>query len=67
VSEAHQPSDADGLPAGAPSASGEPLEALRRALETVDREPVADRVAHFEQANETLTRELAELDELTSG
>jgi hypothetical protein len=65
VSEAHQPTDADGSPPGEPSR--EPLEELRRGLETVDREPVADRVTRFEQANETLTRELAELDELTSG
>ena len=43
------------------------LETLRRELATVDDAPVAERVARFEQVNETLSRELAELDELTSG
>ena len=43
------------------------LDELRRELATVDEQPVADRVARFEHANEVLTRELAELDELTSG
>jgi hypothetical protein len=43
------------------------LTELRRVLAAVDDEPVADRVARFEHANEVLTRELAQLDELTSG
>ncbi len=45
----------------------ERLEQLRRELAEIDEQPVADRVARFEQANEVLARELAELDELTGG
>jgi hypothetical protein len=48
-------------------AAPDALAELRRVLATVDDEPVADRVARFEHANEVLTRELAQLDELTSG
>ena len=48
-------------------AASDALEELRRTLAVVDEEPVADRVARFEHANDVLTRELAQLDELTSG
>ena len=40
------------------------LEGLRAELEAVDQVPITDRVAVFERANETLARELAELDEV---
>lgn len=45
----------------------EALERLRHELAEIDDHPVADRVDRFEQANEVLARELAELDELTGG
>jgi hypothetical protein len=50
-----------------PGPGPDALEELRRVLARVDEEPVADRVGRFEHANEVLTRELAQLDELTSG
>ena len=45
----------------------EAFEQLRRDLAEVDGVPVAERVEHFERANEVLASELAALDELTSG
>jgi hypothetical protein len=42
----------------------DPLVALRTELEELDQLPVAERVARFERANETLARELALLDEV---
>lgn len=49
--------------ADTPSAD-DPLVALTATLETADQQPVGDRVATFERANEVLTRELAALDEV---
>jgi hypothetical protein len=43
------------------------LEQLRRELSEIDELPVGERVARFEQANEVLAQQLAELDELTAG
>jgi hypothetical protein len=48
-------------------AAPDALSELRRVLAAVDDEPVAARVARFEHANEVIARELAQLDELTSG
>ena len=45
----------------------DPLEQLRHDLAEIDEQPVGDRVARFEQANEVLAGELAALDELTGG
>jgi hypothetical protein len=48
-----------------PEGAADPLDALRAELEgDVDRQPVADRVARFEHANDVLARELAVLDEV---
>lgn len=48
------------------AASGQ-ADALRQELARIDELPVEERVARLEQVNETLARQLAELDELTSG